>query len=165
MYSTTSTQALASASSPAWGDALLGAAVCGARLLYRSARPVAGTASAVLRQVPVPGAATLAGHGQRARADLERLADAVLEVVVRRVVDTVADTVDLTALVRDNVDLAGLAVDVVDAIDLPDIVRESSGAMASDAVQALRDGGMQADDAVSRLVDRLLLRSRSTSTS
>ncbi|MBO0876282.1 MAG: hypothetical protein J2P19_23125 [Pseudonocardia sp.] len=166
MYSTASIRASASAYSPAWSDALLGAAVCGARQVYRSALPVAHAASAALRltagQLPVPGAATLATHGEQARADLEQLVDAVLAAVVRRVVNTLVETVDLTALVRENVDIVALAVDVVDAIDLPEIVRESTGTMASDAVQALRTGGMQADDAVSRLFDRLLPRSRST---
>jgi hypothetical protein len=114
---------LAAAYSTAWGDALLGAAVRGVRLVYRSTRPVARTASVALRltagQVLGPGTATLAAHGEQARADLERLVDPVLAVVVRRVVNTLLETVDLTALVRENVDLVGLAADVVDAIDLP----------------------------------------------
>jgi hypothetical protein len=47
---------------------------------------------------------------------------------------------------------------VIDEIDLPAIVRESSGAMASESIQTVRVQGMNADRLVSRIVDRVLRR-------
>jgi hypothetical protein len=49
---------------------------------------------------------------------------------------------------------------VIDAIDLPEILRESTGSVASEAVRGVRADGVQADEAVARFVDRLLRRSR-----
>lgn len=45
---------------------------------------------------------------------------------------------------------------VVAAIYLPEIVRDSTGHLASEAVRSVRAEGMQADDAVAGFVDRLL---------
>jgi hypothetical protein len=119
------------------------------------------------------------------RVDLEALVTAVLDrvdltaVVLQRVdlealVTAVLDRVDLTAVVLQRVDLdalvpaviarvdlIGLAEEVIDGVDLPEIIRESTGSMASDAVRGARMQGIAADEAVGRAVDRLLLRRKS----
>lgn len=90
--------------------------------------------------------------GAVARVDLER--------VIRRVdIDAVAARLDLDAVVR-RLDLIGLADYVVDGIDLPGIIRESSGSMASEVVRGVRMQGLDADEALSRAVSRLLPRRR-----
>jgi uncharacterized protein YjbI with pentapeptide repeats len=119
------------------------------------------------------------------RVDLDALVTAVLDrvdltaVVLQRVdldalVTAVLDRVDLTAVVLQrvdldalvnaviaHVDLIGLAEEVIDGVDLPEIIRESTGSMASDAVRGARLQGIAADEAVGRAVDRLLLRRKS----
>ncbi len=82
------------------------------------------------------------------RVDLAALATAVL------------DTLDLTELVQQRVDLAGIAKEVVDEIDLPQIIQESTGSVASEAVQSARMTSVDADDAISAFADKLLLRRR-----
>lgn len=229
-------------------EILLGAGVEAGEFVWRMGRPLRDAGGWLLRELravtqaaPAPVVSALAARGESMRSDLVRLVDAALRFVVLRVLETLLASVDLTALVRDHVDLdalaadfdveavvdrvdlnavvarvdldaavrrvdldaavarvnvdaiadrldldaiaarlnpdpvvarvdleaaiaridlAGIAREVIDAIDLPDIVRDSTGTMASDAVRAVRVEGMQADDAVSRLVDRLLRRSR-----
>jgi hypothetical protein len=112
------------------------------------------------------------------RVDIDSILDRVdLTAVVLRRVDldavlaAVLDRIDLTALVLERVDLGevvdaalakvdlvGLAEEVIDGVDLPGIIRESTGSMASDTVRGVRMQGIVADDAVGRAVDRLLLR-------
>jgi hypothetical protein len=55
-------------------------------------------------------------------------------------------------------DLVGLAQEVIDGVDLPELIRESTGSMASDGVREVRMHGIAADEAVGRAVDRLFLR-------
>jgi hypothetical protein len=92
-----------------------------------------------------------------------------LEAVVRRIdldaiageldVDAVVARVDLDAIVR-RMDLIGIASEVVDGIDLAGIIRQSSGALASDSVRTIRSEAMHADDVLSGVVDRVLGRRR-----
>ncbi len=101
--------------------------------------------------------------GQVVTAALDQLD--LTEVVVdrvdlQRVVTTALDTLDLTALVQQRVDLSGIAEDVVDDIDLPEIIRASTGGIATEGIRAVRMQSVEADQAVSRLADRLLLRIR-----
>ena len=107
------------------------------------------------------------------RLDLDAVA-ALLDVdavAARLDVDGVLDRLDLTALILQRVDLpvlmdavlaeldlAALAQEVIDAVDLPEIIRESSGAMASDTVRGARVRSIAADDALGRLMHHLLLR-------
>lgn len=117
--------------------------------------------------------------------DLDKVADAVdVDRVAGRLdVDAVLDRIDLTGVVRERVDLDAVvqAVDidsvaaridldkiierldlptlaqrVIDDIDLPGIIRESSGSMASEAVRGVRMHSIEADDAVANTLDRLL---------
>lgn len=111
------------------------------------------------------------------RVDLNVLVPMVLDrvdldAVARRLdIEAVLDRIDLTAVVLDRVDLEvlvqavldridlpGLAAEVIDAVDLPEIIRESTGSMASDTVRGARMQGIAADETVARIRDRLLLR-------
>ena len=77
-----------------------------------------------------------------------------------RVIAAALASVDLTEIVTSQVDLAGIADQVIDEVDLPGIIRESSTGVASDVIQGARMGAINADQTVSRFVDRLLLRRR-----
>ncbi len=112
---------------------------------------------------------------ERARTDL----DLVLREAIVRVLGVALATVDLTKIIREHVDLdvvargldvdavvermdldpvlaridvAALARRVVDEIDLPEIVRESSGALASEAVGGIRARALRGDDTLSRVL-------------
>jgi hypothetical protein len=103
-----------------------------------------------------------------ARVDLDEVAArldvaAVLDRLDRTA--TVVDRVDFKTLVDSvlaEVDLAGIVSQVLDEIELPVLIRESTGTMASDTVQTVRLRGVDADEAVNRLAARLRLRRRPT---
>ena len=117
------------------------------------------------------------------------LADAIMErldltqlvidrVDLNRIVTQALDSLDLTQLVIDRVDIdeivaqadidavidrvpiIPLADYVIDEIDLPRIIRESTGGVATDAVNAVRVQGVGADQFVARLADKVILRRR-----
>ena len=102
------------------------------------------------------------------------LARVDLEIIVNRALDTldltqlVIDRVDIDELVAqadieaiiDRVPVIPLANYVIEEIDLPQIIRESTGGIATDAVNTIRVQGVGADQLVSRLADRMLLRRR-----
>lgn len=109
-----------------------------------------------------------------ARVDLNRVVerlpiDAVLaridlnEVADQLDVDRVAARLDLEAVVA-RLDLASLAQEVIDEIDLPEIIRDSSGAMASETVQEIRVLSIYGDRLLARVVDRILRRARDRDT-
>ena len=75
-------------------------------------------------------------------------------------IDKVLDRVDFDAVVAQRVNLIGLAEYVVDGIDLPRIIRESTGSVASESLRGVRTRSMDADQALAALVDRMLLRRR-----
>lgn len=93
------------------------------------------------------------------RVDLDAVAGRLdLNAVASRLdLDRLVESVDIEAVLA-RIDLTGIAEEVIAAVDLPEIVRQSSGVLASEAVHGVRTGGMQADDAVDRFVDRLLRR-------
>lgn len=105
------------------------------------------------------------------RVDLEAILDRIdlnamvrerldVDALVQSVdLDAVAKRVDLDAIVE-RLDLPVLAQTVIDEIDLPAIIRESSGSMASEAARGVRMHSIQADDAVARALDRVLGRRR-----
>jgi hypothetical protein len=95
------------------------------------------------------------------RVDIGRIIDRVdIGRIIDRVdVNAVAAKVDLDAIIA-RLDLIGLADDVVDGIDLPGIIRESSGSMASEALSGVRLQSLQADEALTRAIGRLLPRRR-----
>jgi hypothetical protein len=97
--------------------------------------------------------------------DLDAIVDQVnLDRAVRRVdLDAIVATVDIDKILN-RIDLVGVAGDIIAALDLPEIIRGSSGSMATEMVRDARVQSMAADEAVNRIVDRLLLRRRQTRT-
>ena len=117
------------------------------------------------------------------RVDVDAIVDRIdLDIVAKRLdVDAVADRVDLDRIVDrldldkivarvdidavvDRVDLVALAEQVIDGIDLPEIIRESSGSMASEVVRDVRIQSIEADERVAHIIDRLLRRRRARHT-
>jgi hypothetical protein len=95
------------------------------------------------------------------RVDVDSVVAKVdVDAIVDRIdIDAIAATIDLDAVIS-RLDLARIAEQVIDEIDLVGIIRESSGAMASETVVGVRLQAAEADDRVNRIVDRLLLRRR-----
>jgi hypothetical protein len=91
--------------------------------------------------------------------DLDAIVETVdLDAIVERIdPDTVVARVDVEAVLA-RLDLAGIARQVIDAIDLPGILRQSTGAVSSQAARVVRTEGMNADESVSRFIDRVLRR-------
>jgi hypothetical protein len=132
---------------------------------------VPDAARAVLARVDVPGlvrdfvdldrlAEMLDVDAVAARLDLDALVD---KVDVARVVDRVdldhaVDRVDIDRVIA-RADVAGLARYVVEEIDLPGLLRDSTGSVTGEVMRGVRHQGVDADHAVERVVDRLLHRS------
>lgn len=120
----------------------------------------------VCEQLPVVGAplargrAELTDRGERVIALAADPVKAVVTGLVVQVVQRVLDEIDLTELVRERVDLVGLTNEVIDGVDLPAIIRESSGTVTAEVMTDVRTQGERADDAVSGFVDRLFGRER-----
>jgi len=116
-----------------------------------------------------------------ADAIIERidLTDVVIEQVdLHRIVTSALDSLDLTSIVLDRVDINAIVAEadidavidrvpivplagyVIDEIDLPQIIRDSTSGIAGEAMDTLRKQGVGADQLVSRLADRALLRRR-----
>jgi hypothetical protein len=121
------------------------------------------------------------------RVDLRRIVEAALdsidvtEIVLQRVdlvavVDAVLDQMNLTELVEDRVDIDALVATVdlepvidrlpiveiaeyvIEQTDLPAIIRQSTGGIAADVVDAVRLRSYATDVATARIIDRLLPR-------
>jgi hypothetical protein len=108
-------------------------------------------AAAVLEQVDL--------NAVVARVDLDRIVEHLdLDAIVDRLdLDQIAARIDVGAVVA-RIDLAGLTEQVMDEVDIGELIRESSGTMATETVDALRVQGMRADRLLSRVVDRILQR-------
>jgi hypothetical protein len=104
-------------------------------------------------------AATIDLDAVVARVDLDRAAARLdLGAILQRVdPDVVVDKVDVQAVVG-RLDLTALTREVIAAINLAEVVRESTGSVSSQAARVVRTEGMQADETVSRWVDRVLRR-------
>jgi len=130
-----------------------------------------------------PLAALLAGAADfvgRAVAVGEQAASSIVNSALDRaiplIVNAVLDRVDVTQVVLDRVDidrivaradleqvidripLVQLADYVIDEIDLPSLIRESTGGLATDALDVLRMQSVDVDRTISRLMDAILLR-------
>lgn len=92
--------------------------------------------------------AALAERGGQGRAEAERQ----LSVMLDRLVPAVA------AEVLKRLDMAGMAEGVIAEVDLAEMIRQSTGSVASDAVRGVRMQGISGDEAVGRVVARLRLR-------
>jgi hypothetical protein len=119
----------------------------------------------VVRRMDVDAAVALV----LARLDLGAVSSAALDqldltqlvldrVDFGRVIDAALQQMDLTQVVMEQVDLVTVAEYVVAEIDLPEIIRASTGSVASETVRGLRMQGVGADQAVTRVVDRVLFR-------
>ena len=95
----------------------------------------------------------------RDRVDVNAVARQIdLDGVARLIdVNAVAGRVDVDAII-DRVDLVGLASMVIDDVDLPRIIRESTMGVTTEVVADVRVQGEQADDTVARVMSRLLRR-------
>jgi hypothetical protein len=83
-----------------------------------------------------------------------------LEEVVKGIdIDAIAQELDIDAII-DRIDLVALVDEVMAAIDLPAIIRASSGSMTSETVRSVRMTGISADEALSKRLERHLLRRR-----
>ncbi|MFI7061289.1 hypothetical protein ACIBL3_09920 [Kribbella sp. NPDC050124] len=94
--------------------------------------------------------AELARRGGQGRAELTRQLSAALD----RMVPAVA------AEVLKRVDVAGMAEGIIAEVDLAEIIRQSTGSVASDTVRGVRLQGISGDEAVGRVVARLRWRRR-----
>ena len=88
-----------------------------------------------------------------------------LDAIIRDVdIDAVAGRLDVYAVI-DRIDLGALAQDVIDAVNLPEMIRDSTGSMASEAVRGVRMQSIEADETIARVIDRVFRRHRTTLTS
>jgi len=112
---------------------------------------------AIVRQVGIDAIAK--------RIDLDAIVERIdIDAVVSRIdLAAIVDRVDLDAIV-DRVDVVSLAEEVVNGIDLPEIIRQSTGTMASEVVRDARMQSIVADVAIARLVDRIIHRRRARRT-
>lgn len=135
-------------------------------------RVVSGTVNETLDRVVPPVLAAVLN-----RLDLTRLV--IERVDLTRVVQATLDQMDLTQLVLDRVDvdrivdkadleriidrlpLVDLANYIVDEVDLPRIIRESTGGIATDAMNAVRIQSIGVDQMMTRITDAMLLRRKS----
>ena len=101
------------------------------------------------------------------RDDLARQVGAALDRLVPVAVAQVMRRIDLNELVEKYVDverliagmdLATLTNQVMAEIDLPEIIRQSTGSVASETLRGVRMQAISADDVVARLGGRLRLR-------
>lgn len=121
----------------------------------------------------------LAETGLRATGrGVQAVLDPVLDAVVPRVTDVILDRVNLTEIVLERVDVdaivakadMGAIIDripivpiadyVIDEIDLPQIIRQSTGGIATQAINSVRVQSFGADQWIARLTDSIVRRSR-----
>ena len=76
-------------------------------------------------------------------------------------IDAIAGRLDLDAVIA-RIDVVTMVEEVIAAIDLPAIIRDSTGSMASETVRSARMTGISADEAISRSIERHLFRRRRT---
>jgi hypothetical protein len=95
------------------------------------------------------------------RVDLDAAVAGVdLDAAVAGVdIDAIAARLDLDAVIA-RVDLVAMVEEVIDAIALPAIIRDSSGSMASETIRGARMTGISADEAISRSLENHLFRLR-----
>ena len=172
--------AVVSISSRLLRNPVVTAAVGVGAVAVEGATGVASTAYRTAVRLPVLGAQLDRGVTALARrgegvisSSLEPLRTLITDVAVQ-IVDLVLAELDLTALVREQVDidaivrdidieaiiaridLVGLADTVIEGVDLPRIIRDSTTSVTADVMTDVRTQGERADDLVSGLVDRVL---------
>lgn len=93
----------------------------------------------------------------------QTLAEMDLTKMVRDQVDinALVNTINIDAII-DRIDLIGLANSVIDGVDLPKIIRDSTMSVTTGAIGNVRATGERADAMVSGIVNRVLGRSDSS---
>ena len=102
------------------------------------------------------------------RIDVDAVVDRVdVQAVVNRVdvdeiidgvdVDHLLDRVDVEAVVS-RVDVGELAAEALDAVDIGDVITESTASLGTEAIEEFRQQAMGADALVTRIADALLFR-------
>jgi len=153
----------------AWGSfvVFLVGAVVGTLYLERAYRlalavfavaTVGGGAVAAYRaceRLPMVGTWLRRGRSELAKRGEEAIARSAepLKALVTAI------TVDIDAIVA-RLDLIGLANQVIDGVDLPAIIRDSTASVTEEVMADVRTQGERADDMVSGFVDRMLGRDR-----
>jgi hypothetical protein len=120
------------------------------------------------------GVTELSRRGEQLVAQGRDPVKALVAAIGAQLVELVLDQVDLTALVRERVDINAIAAEIdVDAIltridlialaneviygvDLPAIIRESTDSVTAEVMTDVRTQGERADDVVSGFFDRML---------
>ena len=86
------------------------------------------------------------------------------EIVLDRVdIDEIVAQADLEKII-DRLPLIDLANYIIDEIDLPQIIRQSTGGIATDAMNTTRMQAIDADDLVQKVVDTIMLRRKARKT-
>ena len=82
------------------------------------------------------------------RIDIDAIAKRIdIDGIVQRIdVDAIVADVDLNAVI-DRLDVVDIAEEVINEIDLPEIIRNSTGSMASQVVRDARMQSIAADEA------------------
>ena len=124
------------------------------------------------------GVTGLSERGDRWVSESADQFKALVATVAVQLVDLILDELDLNALVRERVDIDALAADldieavinrvdlialadkVIEGVDLPAIIRESTNSMTAEVMTDVRTQGERADDVVAGIVDRMLGRDR-----
>jgi hypothetical protein len=105
--------------------------------------------NAIVRRVDI--------NGIIGQVDIDAVASRIdVEQIAERIdLDTLAGRIDMERLIA-RLDLAKLSLEVIDQIDLPEIIRSSTGAVASESVRIVRMQTFGADRAITGLVGRVL---------
>ncbi len=124
------------------------------------------------------GVSELSAVGDRFVAQRGDPIKAMVTTLAVQIVDVILDEIDLTALVRQRLDIDAVVADIdIDAIinridlitladkviagvDLPGIIRDSTNSMTAEVMTDVRSQGERADDRISEIVDRVLGRGR-----
>jgi hypothetical protein len=135
------------------------------RFLVRTTNPFTRSLEPYARRILVPLNQDwqVSAHDARAAAaefgaSLEtQIVQAALQSL--DITEIVRERVDLNSLV-DEVDVARLVQEVLDDIDLPALIRESTGTLTADAIEEVRYVSVSADRTIARAVDRFIRRHR-----
>jgi hypothetical protein len=148
-----------------------GQSVLRSRAVWRpSFLPTRVQPATLVNEVARRGARYRTRTEQQIGALLDQWTPALVEMVVSRLdltnlvirhvdIDGVVAAVDLDAAVN-RVDLVAVVEQVLAEIDLPAIIRDSSGSIASETVRGARMTGITVDDAISQAIQRRLFRRR-----
>ena len=128
-----------------------------------------------LRRLPRAGIDAGVEAGKQAARAPTTAASRLLDVLAGEVIPAVVQKVDVGAVVEKvdvgrvlarvdvnelvgRVDIGPVAKEAIDAVDMGQIVRESTTSLGTEASEAARVQAMWADDALASVVDRLLRR-------